>query len=101
MSPYLSYLLYLLILVVGFGLGLAAYRQFSPKIMAKDADKKRRKESIAYIKGVNYILSDAHDLAIEEFIKAVQINSDTVETYLALGNLFRSKGEVSRAIRIH
>jgi len=59
------------------------------------------KEGLAYIKGVNYILSDAPDRAIEEFIRAVQINSETVETYLALGSLFRSKGDVSRAIRIH
>lgn len=58
-------------------------------------------EGLAYIKGVNYILSDAPDLAIEEFIKAVQVNSETVETYLALGSLFRSKGDLTRAIRIH
>ncbi|MFH2012789.1 MAG: tetratricopeptide repeat protein [Pseudomonadota bacterium] len=51
--------------------------------------------------GINYLLSNDHDHAIEEFTKAVQINSNTVETYIALGNLFRSKGEVSRAIRIH
>ncbi len=59
------------------------------------------KEKRAYLKGVSYILSDDPDQAIKEFTKAVQINSDTVETYLTLGNLFRSKGEVSRAIRIH
>jgi len=61
----------------------------------------RETEGLAYIKGVNYILSEAPDLAIEEFIKAVQINSETVETYLALGSLFRSKGDATRAIRIH
>jgi lipopolysaccharide biosynthesis regulator YciM len=58
-------------------------------------------EGLAYIKGVNYILSDAPDLAIEEFIKVVKINSETVETYMALGSLFRAKGDVTRAIRIH
>jgi lipopolysaccharide biosynthesis regulator YciM len=63
--------------------------------------RRRTDEGLAYIKGVNYILSDAPDLAIEEFIKAVQINSETVETYLALGSLFRSKGDATRAIRIH
>ncbi|UCD85081.1 MAG: tetratricopeptide repeat protein [Deltaproteobacteria bacterium] len=65
------------------------------------AREKEGKEKKAYLKGVDYILSDDPDQAIKEFTKAVQINSDTVETYLTLGNLFRSKGEVSRAIRIH
>jgi len=100
-SPYLLYLFYFILLVIGFGLGLLTYRPFFSKRDAEEAESGRQKESIAYIKGVNYILSDAPDLAIEEFIKAVQINSDTVETYLALGNLFRSKGEVARATRIH
>ncbi len=65
------------------------------------AREKEGKEKKAYLKGIDYILSDDPDQAIREFTKAVQINSDTVETYLTLGNLFRSKGEVSRAIRIH
>lgn len=100
-NPYLLYLLYAFIIVVSVALFLLVYRHFFPKMDTHDPNKQRQREKIAYIKGVNYILSDATDLAIEEFIKAVQINSDTVETYLALGNLFRSKGEVSRAIRIH
>ncbi len=54
----------------------------------------------AFLKGFQYILSNDHDHAIEEFTKSVKVNSDTVETYIALGNLFRSKGEFDRAIRI-
>ncbi len=54
----------------------------------------------AFFKGVQYILSNDHDHAIEEFTKAVQLNSDTIETYVALGNLYRSKGDIDRAIRI-
>jgi len=54
----------------------------------------------AFFKGIQYILSNEHDQAIEEFTKSVQINSDTIETYVALGNLYRSKGEIDRAIRI-
>ncbi len=54
----------------------------------------------AFIKGVQYILSNDHDQAIEQFTKAVQIDSNTVETYVALGNLYRSKGDIDRAIRI-
>ncbi|MBI5787952.1 MAG: tetratricopeptide repeat protein [Candidatus Schekmanbacteria bacterium] len=58
-------------------------------------------ENRAYIKGLNYIIANMPDKAIAEFTKAVQLNSDTVEIYLSLGNLFREKGDVERAIRIH
>lgn len=54
----------------------------------------------AFFKGVQYILSNDHDQAIEEFAKSVQVNSDTIETYVALGNLYRSRGDIDRAIRI-
>lgn len=54
----------------------------------------------AFFKGVQYILANDHDQAIEEFSKSVQVNSGTVETYIALGNLYRSKGNIDRAIRI-
>ncbi len=57
--------------------------------------------SASYVKGLNYIIANLPDKAIAEFTKAVKINSDTVEIYLRLGNLFRDKGEVERAIRIH
>ena len=54
----------------------------------------------AFFKGVQHILSNDHDQAIEQFTKAVQVNSETIETYVALGNLYRSKGDIDRAIRI-
>jgi lipopolysaccharide assembly protein B len=60
----------------------------------------RRESDKAFFKGIQYILSNDHDQAIEEFTKSVQINSDTIETYVALGNLYRSKGDIDRAVRI-
>lgn len=54
-----------------------------------------------YFKGLNYVLNEQPDKAIEVFIKMVEVDSGTVETHLALGNLFRRRGEVDRAIRIH
>jgi len=54
-----------------------------------------------YFKGLNYVLNEQPDKAIEVFIKMLEVDSDTVETHLALGNLFRRRGEVDRAIRIH
>jgi lipopolysaccharide biosynthesis regulator YciM len=55
----------------------------------------------AYIKGLNLLLNEQPDKAIEIFIRALEVNSETVETHLALGSLFRRRGEVERAIRIH
>lgn len=57
--------------------------------------------SAAYFRGLNFLLNEQPDKAIEVFIKVLEVNSDTVETHLALGNLFRRRGEVERAIRIH
>jgi len=54
-----------------------------------------------YLTGLNYVLNEQPDKAIEIFIKMLEVDSDTVETHLALGNLFRRRGEVDRAIRIH
>ncbi|MFP3869714.1 MAG: tetratricopeptide repeat protein [Syntrophobacteria bacterium] len=54
----------------------------------------------AFLQGIHYILANETDQAIEAFTRAVQINSETIETYIALGNLFRAKGEIDRAIRI-
>lgn len=54
-----------------------------------------------YSRGLNYLLEDRPDKAVEVFIELVEVESDTVETHLALGNLFRRRGEVDRAIRIH
>ena len=55
----------------------------------------------AYFKGLNFLLNEQPDKAIEIFIRVLEVNSETVETHLALGNLFRRRGEVERAIRIH
>ncbi len=54
-----------------------------------------------YYKGLNYLLNEQPDKAIEVFIDMLAVNSETVETHIALGNLFRRQGEVDRAIRIH
>jgi lipopolysaccharide assembly protein B len=54
-----------------------------------------------YFKGLNFVLNEEPDKAIEVFIRMLEVDSETVETHLALGNLFRRRGEVDRAIRIH
>ncbi len=54
-----------------------------------------------YFRGLNYLLNEQPDKAIEVFLKLAEINQDTVETHLALGNLFRRRGEMDKAIRFH
>jgi lipopolysaccharide biosynthesis regulator YciM len=92
-----------LLLVIGFcvilGIGmiigyLARGRQ------RKVSMTRARERDDAFFKGIQYILSNDRDLAIEAFTQSVQVNSDTIETYVALGNLYRSKGDIDRAIRI-
>ncbi|MGD2126419.1 MAG: tetratricopeptide repeat protein [Desulfobacteraceae bacterium] len=86
-------------IAIAFSLGLIVGRAIRTrrekkiKSLARESDK-------AFFKGIQYILSNDHDHAIEEFTKSVQVNSDTIETYVALGNLYRSKGDIDRAIRI-
>jgi len=55
----------------------------------------------SYLLGLNYLLSEESDKAVDVFIKLLEVDDHTIETHLALGNLFRKRGEVDRAIRIH
>jgi lipopolysaccharide biosynthesis regulator YciM len=54
-----------------------------------------------YARGLNYLLADDSDNAIRIFTDLTEVNKDTIEIHIALGNLFRSKGEVNRAIKVH
>lgn len=55
----------------------------------------------AYFKGLNFLIKEQHDKAIEAFIEAVKINSESLELHFALGSLFRLRGEIDRAIHLH
>ena len=55
----------------------------------------------AYFKGLNFLLNEQQDQAIDAFIEAVQNDPDTTELHFALGNLFRRRGEYERAVRVH
>jgi lipopolysaccharide assembly protein B len=54
-----------------------------------------------YLVGLNFLLNEEPDKAVDVFIKMLEVDSNTVETHLAVGKLFRRRGEVDRAIRIH
>ena len=63
--------------------------------------KRNRSFSNRYFQGLNYLLDEQPDKAIAVFIEMAEVTADTVETHLALGSLFRRRGEVERAIRVH
>ncbi len=54
-----------------------------------------------YYRGLNYLLDGRPDSGVDAFISSLEVNSETLETHIALGRLLRKKGEVERAIRIH
>ncbi len=57
--------------------------------------------SNTYFRGLNYLLNEQQDKAIEIFLQIAEVDKDTIETQFALGHLFRRRGEVDRAIRMH
>jgi len=58
-------------------------------------------QSKIYLNATKYLISGNRDMAIKEFINAVNLNRETIDTYFALGGLFRSNGEIDKAISIH
>ena len=63
--------------------------------------REQRDSPAVYYKGLNLLLNEQHDKAIDAFIEAVQQDPDTSELHFALGDLFRKRGEYERAVRVH
>src|SRR5512137_303626 len=87
---------YLLALPLLFGAGWLA-RGFESRAHATDQAGLPR----SYFRGLNLLLNDQHDKAIDAFIEVVKLDPETIELHHALGNLFRRRGEFDRAVRIH
>ena len=87
-----------LLLPVAAGTGWLAARGATRRTSRKRERGRLRSD---YFQGINYLLNEQPDKAIEVFIKLIEVDSETVETHLALGNLYRRRGDVDRAIRIH
>ena len=84
-------------LVLGIALGALALA-----IRLASRLQRHRVEARAYLKGVRYVISDDPDAAIEALSDAARLGSpEAVETYLALGALFRRTGDLARAVRLH
>lgn len=87
---------WLLALPLFFALGWLAAR-----IDMRHALTESRTVPSSYFRGLSYLLNEQPDRAIEAFIEVVKVDSDTVDLHFALGGLFRKRGEVERAIRMH
>ena len=67
----------------------------------RHSNSKVSRLSTTYFRGLNYLLNEQPDKAIELFLHIAELDKDTFETQVALGHLFRRRGEVDRAIRLH
>ncbi|MES2992665.1 MAG: lipopolysaccharide assembly protein LapB [Pseudomonadota bacterium] len=84
------------------GLPLAfAFGWLASRLDLRQWKREQKDSPKAYYKGLNLLLNDQHDKAIDAFIEAVQQDPDTSDLHFALGNLFRRRGEFERAVRVH
>jgi lipopolysaccharide biosynthesis regulator YciM len=90
---------FLLVLVL-LALAIAWYLGYRARPSYESAAKKSNLPRV-YLDGLNFLLNEETDKAVDIFTKMLEVDSDTVETHLAVGKLFRRRGEVDRAIRIH
>lgn len=91
-STFLLAGLFLLLAAAGWALG---------RFGERDEENLPPPLNIDYLKGLNFLLNEQTDQALEHFLKMVRVDDKTIETHFALGSLFRRRGEVDRAIRIH
>lgn len=87
---------WLIVLPVLFGLGWMAARFDFRQILSES-----RNLPDSYFKGLNFLLNEQPDRAIDAFVEVAKLDSETTELHFALGSLFRRRGEIERAIRVH
>jgi len=92
-STFLLAGLFLLLAAAGWALGRFGDRE--------EAESAPPPLNVDYLKGLNFLLNEQTDQALEHFLNMVRVDDKTIETHFALGSLFRRRGEVDRAIRIH
>jgi lipopolysaccharide biosynthesis regulator YciM len=95
MADFTFFFFLLAAIAIGWFLGRRSNR--------KKADCNEQQQALArsYAQGLNYLLNERHDDAIDKFIDALEVSSATFDTHLALGNLLRKRGEHDQAIRVH
>lgn len=99
MNEYAPLLAGLVALLAGLTIGKAWERY---KLRGgKWIDRRRARESPHYILGLNFLVANQTDLAIEELTRAASVDADALEVHMILGNLYREKGQVGKAITVH
>jgi lipopolysaccharide biosynthesis regulator YciM len=87
-------------IIIGFPIAFAL-GWFASRMDLRQMRLENREDPKSYFKGLNYLLNEQEDEAIDAFVKAVQSDPDTTELHFALGNLFRRRGEYGRAVKVH
>jgi lipopolysaccharide biosynthesis regulator YciM len=98
-SNYSLLLATLIALLAGLAIG-KAWERYKLKD-GKWIDRRRARQSPHYILGLNFLVSNQIDLAIEELARAASLDADALEVHMILGNLYREKGQVGKAITVH
>lgn len=91
---------WLLLIPIFFGLGWLASR-WDLRLEARQDERERLNQQRSTFKGLNLLLNEQPDQAIEALVKVAQLDPETVDLHFSLGNLFRRRGETERAIRVH
>jgi lipopolysaccharide biosynthesis regulator YciM len=99
MASYGVLLAALLALLLGLAVGKAWERYKLQE--GRWIDRRKARESPHYMQGLNFLVANQLDLAIEELGQAARLAPDALEIHMILGNLYREKGQVSRAVQIH
>jgi len=99
MSAYAPLLAALVALLAGLTIG-KAWERYKLRD-GKWIDRRRARESPHYILGLNFLVANQIDLAIEELSRAAGLDADALEVHMILGNLYREKGQVGKAITVH
>ena len=99
MNDYAPMLAALIALLVGLTVG-KAWERYKLRD-GKWIDRRRARESPHYILGLNFLVANQVDLAIEELSRAASLDADALEVHMILGNLYREKGQVGKAITVH
>ena len=96
---YLAFISALLALLAGVAIG-KAWERYKLRD-GRWIDRRKARDSHHYVLGLNFLVANQIDLAIEELSQAARVDADALEIHLILGNVYRERGQVTRAIQVH
>jgi len=98
-GAYLPLISVLVALLLGLAIG-KAWERYKLRD-GRWIDRRKARDSQHYVLGLNFLVSNQIDLAIEELSRAARVDADALEIHMILGNVYRERGQVSRAIQVH